>query len=117
MRTSAVKSVNRRQSNRQDCWQEVQHLDQGITAGWSQSQVRELQQRKRWTKMQENFSAGQMVLFHDDNLPLAKWKLGRVAQVNVGKDDVIRSAYMDTATGQYERPVVKLTVLSSVTSE
>ena len=101
--------------NRLDRWQKVQHATQDFWTRWTQSYVQELQQRKKWTRMQENLKVGQMVLIHEDNLPPAKWKLGRVVEVNRGKDDVVRSAFVDTATGQYERPVVKLTVLSSVT--
>jgi hypothetical protein len=103
--------------NRLDRWQKIQHATQDFWKRWTQSYLLELQQRKKWTKAQENLKVGDFVIIHDDSQPPAKWKMGRVVDVHVGKDDVVRSAVVNTATGQYQRPVVKLTVLPFLTHD
>lgn len=39
----------------------------------------------------EHYKVGQIVIIKDDNLPPAKWALGRIEKLIAGKDDLIRA--------------------------
>lgn len=58
---------------------------------WSVDYLLTLQQRKKWRREKEHYKVGQIVIIKDDNLPPAKWALGRIEKLIAGKDDLIRA--------------------------
>ena len=44
----------------------------------------------------------------DDNVPPLQWPLGRVKQLYVGRDSIVRVVKVQTRSGEYNRAVHKL---------
>ena len=52
-----------------------------------------------------------MVLLRNPSLPPCKWELGRVTQTFPGSDGLVRVVSVRTAQSEYQRPIVKLSML------
>lgn len=52
--------------------------------------------RKKWYKPGEDLKINDLVVIIDDNLPPAKWLMGRVVEVHAGEDGFIRMATIQT---------------------
>lgn len=61
-----------------------------------------------WRSEQENLKPNDLVLLKEDNLPVLKWKIGRILEVHEGKDKLVRIVTMRTASGNTKRAVSKL---------
>lgn len=48
---------------------------------------------------------------HDKDVLPTQWKRGRIIQIFPGKDGLVRSVLVKTASGQYERSVTRICVL------
>ena len=64
-----------------------------------------------WQNPSENLKIGALVLLKDNQLPATKWPLARSIDVLPGSDNLVRVATIKTATGTYQRPIVKLIAL------
>ena len=51
-----------------------------------------LQSRAKWRRIQENLKVGDIVLIVKENSPRGQWPLGKVTEVKVGRDNLVRSA-------------------------
>ncbi|XP_068994219.1 uncharacterized protein [Neodiprion pinetum] len=73
------------------------------------SRWQHLQKRrgKWWTKT-KNIEIGALVLLKEDNAPPLQWKLGRVVEIHLGTDGVVRVVAVKTATGTFKRAVKKI---------
>ena len=78
---------------------------------WSKEYINHLQKFNRWQNPSENLKIDALVLLKDNQLPATKWPLARVIDVAPGSDNLIRVATIKTATGTYQRPIVKLVPL------
>ena len=73
-----------------------------------------LREFHRGTKLRTNrvIKIGDIVCIHEDKRPRQLWNLGRVTELNTGKDGKIRSAVVDVYRNgkltQFRRPVLKL---------
>lgn len=94
--------------NRLSRWELVQAFVQRIWKRWTQEYLNTLQQRLKWNAKKDNLSVGDLVIIQKENTAPFRWPMGRVTAVNTGKDNVIRSAVIKTATGELTRPAVKL---------
>ena len=94
--------------NRLSRWQRAQQMFQHFWRRWSKEYLHSLQQRRKWTQKERNIDIGDLVLVKDDNLPPLKWSMGRIVMVNPGTDGLIRIVKVKTATGEYDRPIVKI---------
>ena len=97
--------------NRLTRWQKVQQIVQLFWKRWSIEYLNELQQRKKWNKVQPNIKVDDMVLIKEENLPCTQWLLGRVTTVNKGADNMIRVVSVRTKNGIKERAITKLVSL------
>lgn len=97
--------------NRLDRWQRVQYVTQQFWSRWHREHLARLQQRPKWLTKQRNLAINDLVLIRDDNLPPAKWLLGRVIEVFPGQDDIVRVANIRTKNGISKRSIAKLSVL------
>ena len=95
-------------TNRLSRWQYCQRLVKSFWKRWSKEYLSGLQQRNKWPEPQENAYKGQLVIIKEDNQPPSRWKTGLVTAVHPGEDDKIRVVKVRTATGDYERSIVKL---------
>jgi len=60
-----------------------------------------LQERKKWAVEKEpKLKVETIIIIREENTPSLRWKIGRVTLVNLGVDDVIRSAVMKTSAGE-----------------
>lgn len=76
---------------------------------WSRQYLNTLQQRHKWTRSQPKLQPGDIVLVLDSALLNdGRWLLGRVLRTFHGKDNLVRSTKVRTATGTYTRPILKL---------
>ncbi|XP_055603799.1 uncharacterized protein LOC129752034 [Uranotaenia lowii] len=78
---------------------------------WVRDYLPEITRRSKWLTPVKSIEIDDIVVVVDPNLPRNCWPLGRVISVIQGKDKQVRAAIIQTATGIYERPAVKLAVL------
>lgn len=95
-------------------WQLVQQVSQQFWKLWRKDYLHTLQQRPKWLNKSRDLQVGELVLIHSDAPPL-QWHLGRVTQIHPGPDGVVRVVKVRTRTGEYTRPVVKLSPLPTET--
>lgn len=88
-------------------WQLTHQMVQRFWKRWSAEYLHTLQQRRKWQSPTDNIRVGDMVLVIEDNLPPAKWSLGRAVKVP-GKDGNVRVVTIRTKGSTYKRSVVKL---------
>ncbi|XP_039315534.1 uncharacterized protein LOC120360046 [Solenopsis invicta] len=89
-------------------WQRIQQLQQNFWERWNKEYISELQQRTKWKTPFPPLEINTLVLLKEDNLPPAKWRLGRVTEVHVGSDGIARVASVRTASGITRRAFPKL---------
>lgn len=92
-------------------WQFINKMKQGFWNRWSSEYLQQLQVRSKWLNKTSNLSIGDVVLIKEDNLPPAKWALGRIQEVHPGRDNLVRVVTMKTKTGLLTRPITKLVKL------
>lgn len=89
-------------------WKMIQKMHQDFWRRWHAEYVHTLQQRTKWNKVNSNIVVGALVLLSNEQTSPLKWPLGRIVALHPGVDGVCRVVTVQTATGQYRRPVVKL---------
>ncbi|XP_046420473.1 uncharacterized protein LOC124179783 [Neodiprion fabricii] len=94
--------------NRLSRWQHLQKVRQHFWNRWYQEYLSELQKRQKWHFNHSNVNVGTLVLLKEENLPPLQWLLGRVVEVHVGADNIVRVATVRTSTGLFKRAVKKL---------
>ena len=77
----------------------------------------ELQRQQKWVKDEPNLTVGDLVLLLDENSPRGSWLLGLVNEITVGRDGLVRSVRVKTATTEFVRPITKLVVLEGALYE
>ena len=81
---------------------------------WVKEYLIELNRRQKWLEKKPNLGVGDVVLIMDENVPRGAWPLGRVVDVNVGRDGLVRSVRLRTKTTYLVQwPITKLVVLES----
>lgn len=70
-----------------------------------------MQQRKKWKKEKEHFKIGQIVLIKDDDLPPAKWLLGKIHKLIKGNDNLVRAVEIKTKNRILTRAVQYIVIL------
>lgn len=80
-------------------------------AQWSSEYLNRLQNRPKWCKKTENIKINDMVLLRDERLPPTKWALARVLATHPGADGLVRVVTIKTSSGEFKRPVAKLSLL------
>jgi len=94
--------------SRLDRWELIQRSVQDFWRRWSTEYVANLQSRVKWKERQNNLKINDLVLLKDENLPPSKWKTGRIVDIHVGKDDLVRLVTIRTATGICKRAINRL---------
>ncbi|XP_046143144.1 uncharacterized protein LOC123988150 [Osmia bicornis bicornis] len=94
--------------NRLERFQLLQVIRNNFWKRWSQEYLQYLQERAKWRGPAENFAVGQLVLVRDDRYPPSKWPLGRVTEVHLGPDGLVRVVTVRTATSSLRRHVARL---------
>ncbi|XP_072375544.1 uncharacterized protein [Diabrotica undecimpunctata] len=74
--------------------------------------IPELLLRAKWHKQVVPIKQGDIVIICDKDLPRCNWPKGKVIEVKKSSDGQVRRAIVQTKNGIYERPVIKLAVIS-----
>ena len=93
-------------------WKRVQYLAGLFWSRWKREFLTQYQQRSKWHKERENLRENDIVLIVDDQAHRSFWKMARVLEVKLSKDDLVRSVVLVQADGtKLERAVQKLVFL------
>lgn len=98
-------------ANRVKRWQLIQRMEQLFWETWQADYIQGLQRRNKWRTERPNLQVDQLVLIREENLPPTQWRMGRVSKIHPGKDGLVRSATIRTATTELKRPLAKLCIL------
>lgn len=99
--------------NRLRTFQHLQRMVQQFWKRWNKEYISELQSRIKWKKNFPNLlKVGSLVLIKEDNVPVCKWKTGRVIELHPGSDNVTRVVSLQCGDRSIcKRVVTKLCVL------
>ena len=92
-------------------WRQIQYMANVFWKRWMREYIPILQARPKWQTVRQNLAKDDIVLVVDKSLPRNCWPLGRILDVHAGRDGLIRSARLKTASGELVRPVEKLCLL------
>lgn len=98
-------------------WRLTQKMVADFWKRWANEYLVTLNQRHKWTTKRTGPEVNDIVIIKDDNLPPAKWLLGRILQKHSGKDNITRVVTIKTKTGILKRPCNKLCLLPKGTSD
>ncbi|GJQ70138.1 hypothetical protein Trydic_g22605 [Trypoxylus dichotomus] len=89
-------------------YQRLQQMTQHFWTRWSREYISELQQKAKWKSNLGSINVGDLVVIKDDHLPPSRWKLGRITEVQPGKDNVVRVVTIRISNGQMKRSVTRV---------
>jgi hypothetical protein len=89
-------------------WQTVQRLVKRYWIQWRKEYLNQLQIRQKWHEKQPNVNIGDLVTIVDDNMPPAKWTLGRIKEKHTGPDGCTRVVTIKTAKNEIKRSITKI---------
>ena len=92
-------------------WKQCQAVVQHFWLRWSREYLNTLQARTKWQTKKPNLQVDDVVILKEDKTFSCHWPLARIIQVYPGEDGLVRVARIQTATGTYKRPVMKLALL------
>ncbi|GJQ65267.1 hypothetical protein Trydic_g22045 [Trypoxylus dichotomus] len=89
-------------------YQRLQQMTQHFWTRRSREYISELQQKTKWKSNLGSINVGDLVVIKDNHLPPSRWKLGRITEVQPGKDNVVRVVTIRTSSGQMKRSVTRV---------
>lgn len=92
-------------------WQVTQRMLQEFWRKWSQEYLVHLMQRHKWNNKIPEPNIGDIVLVKEDNLPPARWLLGKITERHPGLDKICRVVTLKCNDSFIKRPVSKLCIL------
>lgn len=95
-------------------WRHVQYIADVFWQRWLKEYLPSLQQRTKWQTTRANLKQGDVVMVLDERHVRGSWPLGRILEVQLAPDGLVRSALVKTRATQVVRPVTKLCLLESV---
>lgn len=78
---------------------------------WRKEYLPLLQRRQKSLQPERSLAVGDVVLVYDESLPRSRWPLGRVTEVRVGSDGLVRSVRVRARGTELWRPVTRLVLL------
>ena len=75
----------------QNRWKQVQYLADIFWERWVKEYLPTLQVGQKWFRPRRNFAIGDIVLVMDQAMPRNWWPLGKVIEVDSGRDGLVRS--------------------------
>ena len=95
-------------------WRHVQYIADCFWKRWVREYLPTLLLRQKWLKEKRNVEVGDLVHVVDGTIDRGRWKLGRVVEVNTGRDGFVRSAKVKTEKAVMVRPIAKLCLLEGI---
>ncbi|XP_055634052.1 uncharacterized protein LOC129774355 [Toxorhynchites rutilus septentrionalis] len=105
--------LTRTAENRLDHWELTQKRFQVIWSRWYPEYLQQLQSRAtKGCNPPVRIEEGRIVIIKEDNVPSAKWPLGKITKLHPGKDGVVRVVTLRTASAkEVVRAVSKIALL------
>ena len=98
-------------------WRQIQYMAEMFWKRWVKEYLPILQSRQKWHAVKRNVAEGDIVLVVKQNIPRGDWPLGRIIEVNHGRDGLVQSARVKTTKSMLMRPVNKLCLLEAANME
>ncbi|CAH2093312.1 unnamed protein product [Euphydryas editha] len=95
-----------------DRWRLTQKIVTDFWNRWYKEYLVNLNQRYKWNTKRDEPEIGDVVVLKEDNVPPAKWLLGKIIKKFPGPDNVTRVVSIKCKTGEYRRPVSKICILT-----
>lgn len=111
MEMTADMDLSDEKTNWLNRWQIIQKMSQKFWMQWKNEYLNLLQTRKKWSSTQPNIQLGQLVLLKVENLPAAKWLMGRIVELHMGADGLIRVVSVKTKNNILTRAITKIAPL------
>lgn len=92
-------------------WDRVAQITQDFWKRWNRDYLHLRQIRTKNYKEEIPIKIGQLIIMHVDNQPALSWPMGRIIKVTPGKDGITRVVKIRTQSGEYDRPVSKISML------
>lgn len=92
-------------------WRQVQYISDFFWKRWTNEYLPLLQERQRWTGVQRNVVAGDLVLLMDSTTPRNSWIMGRVLQTFPDCKGFVHQIWTKTRTSCLNRPISKVCLL------
>ena len=92
-------------------WKLCQALTQHFWKRWSTEYLNGLQRFNKWKRPKRNLQVNDIVLVKDNRTAPYQWPLARVTKIHPGPDNLVRVVTVQTKTGTFIRPIVKLCLL------
>ena len=71
-------------------WQRLKVLHRDFCLRWKREYLCELQKRTKWQNSQPNVQLNDLVVIKEENLPPNSWRLGRIINMHLGRDNRVR---------------------------
>ena len=78
---------------------------------WLGGYLPELNRRQKWLQERPNLKVGDLLLVMNENVPRGRWPLGKVDDIYVGRDGLVRSVRLSAQPSQLVRPISKIVFL------
>lgn len=98
-------------------WKKSQQLANIFWKKWVKAYLPTLTRRTKWFTNTKPIEVGDIALLVDENLPRNSWPKGRILATYPGRDGAVRKVTIQTKTGIYDRPAVKIAILDVSSSE
>ena len=98
-------------------WKKVQVLADQFWQRWRKEYIAGLQQRQKWHKIETNIKKGDVVLVMDELAQRCHWPLGKIEDVKISKDNLVRSVTVRSRGKLIERPISKIIKLFELDSK
>ena len=89
----------------------IQRIDDSFWVRWTNDVFQSLVPRTKWSLDRRNVQVNDMVMTVDAEAIRGKWTIGRIVEVHPGSDGKVRNVAVRTPTGEYRRPITKVSVI------
>ena len=79
-------------------WRQAQYLAGLFWHRWIRQYLPTLLKRRKWNETRRNLKVGDLVLLVDESFSRGKWPLGRVLDVIVSRDGLVRTVKIKTSS-------------------
>ncbi|KAL1139072.1 hypothetical protein AAG570_009133, partial [Ranatra chinensis] len=86
----------------------LKNLSNQFWLRWHAEYLPQLRERSKWLRPTPNLQPGDLVLLEEADTPPLIWPMGRILKTHPGRDGVVRRVLVQTSSGNYLRPAVKI---------
>ncbi len=79
-------------------WRQVQYMVNLFWKRWLKEYLPYLQERQKWNSKEPNLKVDDLVLVMDENYPRGQWPVGRVVEMKVSEDGLVRAVNVKTSS-------------------